>query len=295
MDQYLGRFGMSAMAFVPMRGEEGTVGVLGMGRGPGRPAYTTEEVEAAQRIADAAAELDGEPGALLTLLLIDGAIGSGAQAERRFAHLVERLPAIVYEAEPGAEGLWLYVSGFVETLLGYTPEEWRADPALWARSLHDDDRDAVLAAEERLTAGERIAIEYRMHASGDEADAVAGELVGTLRGQSFTAGGETVRVTASAGLAALDRDGAGLGSFSSLRALPIDYLKIDGEFVRGIARSPVDREIVKAIVALARAAGRRTIAEFVADQETLDLLTEIGVDLAQGFHIGRPRPLEELL
>jgi EAL domain-containing protein (putative c-di-GMP-specific phosphodiesterase class I) len=65
--------------------------------------------------------------------------------------------------------------------------------------------------------------------------------------------------------------------------------------VRGLARSPVDREIVKAIVALARAAGRRTIAEFVADQETLDLLTEIGVDLAQGFHIGRPRPLEELL
>ena len=94
---------------------------------------------------------------------------------------------------------------------------------------------------------------------------------------------------------ALDDFGAGLGSFSSLRALPIDYVKIDGEFVRGLARSPVDREIVKAIVALARAAGRRTIAEFVADQETLDLLTEIGVDLAQGFHIGRPRPLEELL
>ena len=626
MDRYLGRFGMSAIAFVPMRGESGTVGVIGMGRGPGRPAYTSEEVEAAQRIADAAADLDGEPGALLTLLLIDGAIGSGAQAERRFAHLVERLPAIVYEAEPGAEGLWLYVSGFVETLLGYTPEEWRADPALWARSLHDDDRDAVLAAEDRLTAGERIAIEYRMHArdgslvwvrdesarvldeqgrllvegiltditqrkasedrlqhladhdgltdllnrrrfieeleleiaatrrgmrssaaivldidgfkvvndslghqagdeliravartlagrlrgsdaiarlggdefacllrgtSGEEADAVAAELVGTLREQSFTAGGETVardgqrrhrrardgrrrhrrdgargrrhgdvrgqargprprralhrgvcattssaaargwrgcttrssttasscsrsrcsrcgsrevalhelllrvrdehgelagpdafmgvaerfelteaidrwvlrrvfalqrehgaadlclavnlsarsigpgvvelleRELAAGGIdprmliveiketaaiadislarsfsealarlgfqVALDDFGAGLGSFSSLRALPIDYLKIDGEFVRGLARSPVDREIVKAIVALARAAGRRTIAEFVADQETLDLLTEIGVDLAQGFHIGRPRPLEELL
>ena len=94
---------------------------------------------------------------------------------------------------------------------------------------------------------------------------------------------------------ALDDFGAGLGSFSSLRALPIDYLKIDGEFVRGLTRSPVDREIVKAIVALARAADRRTIAEFVSDQETLELLSEFGVDLAQGFHIGRPRPLEELL
>ena len=87
---------------------------------------------------------------------------------------------------------------------------------------------------------------------------------------------------------------AGLGSFSSLRALPVDYLKIDGQFVGGLAGNPVDREIVKAIVALARAAGRRTVAEFVSDQDTLELLTALGVDLAQGFHVGRPRPLEEL-
>jgi diguanylate cyclase (GGDEF)-like protein len=93
---------------------------------------------------------------------------------------------------------------------------------------------------------------------------------------------------------ALDDFGAGLGSFSLLRALSIDYLKIDGEFVGGVAGNPVDREIVKAIVALARAAGRRTIAELVPDQETLELLRELGVDLAQGFHVGRPRPLEEL-
>jgi EAL domain-containing protein (putative c-di-GMP-specific phosphodiesterase class I) len=93
---------------------------------------------------------------------------------------------------------------------------------------------------------------------------------------------------------ALDDFGAGLGSFSSLRQLPIDYLKIDGEFVGGVARSTVDREIVRAIVLLARAVGRRTIAELVPDQETLELLGELGVDLAQGFHIGRPRPVEEL-
>jgi EAL domain-containing protein (putative c-di-GMP-specific phosphodiesterase class I) len=92
----------------------------------------------------------------------------------------------------------------------------------------------------------------------------------------------------------LDDFGAGLGSFSSLRALPVDYVKIDGQFVGGLAGNPVDREIVKAIVALARAAGRRAVAEFVSDQDTLELLTALGVDLAQGFHIGRPRPLEEL-
>jgi len=545
-------------------------------------------------------------------------------AERRFATLVERLPAIVYEAEPGPEGAWLYVSGFVETLLGYTPEEWRSDPTLWLRCVHEDDRDVALAADERLNAGERIAVEYRMHArdgsvvwvrdesarvldeqgrllvegllsditerkasedrlqhladhdgltdllnrrrfveeleleiaatqrgmrtstvlvldvdgfkfvndslghqagdeliravartlaerlrgsdaiarqggdefacllrgsSAEEAETVAAELLATLRARQFQVGDETVRVTASAGVAALEgaetptaagvlaaadmamyeakhagrdravrftadlrtqlergrswvarlnealegdgfellaqpvmalrsreialhelllrvRDehgelcgpeafmpvaerfdlieaidrwvlrralaiqreggealslsvnlsgrsigpgvvellerelmaggvdpgrlivevtetaaiadihraytfaealgrlgfqvalddfGAGLGAFSSLRQLPIDYLKIDGEFVGGLARNPVDREIVKAIVLLARSVGRHTIAEFVPDAETLELLAELGVDLAQGFHIGHPRPVGDLL
>jgi diguanylate cyclase (GGDEF)-like protein/PAS domain S-box-containing protein len=623
MDGYLTRFGMSAMAFVAMRGEHGSAGVIGMGRGPGRPSYTRDEIEAVQRIADAVADdTEGRPGSLLPVLLIDGALGAGGPAERRFTTLVERLPAVVYEAEPGTEGLWLYVSGFIETMLGYTPEEWMADPTLWARSVHEEDRGPVYAAEERLTAGERISIEYRMHArdgsivwvrdesarvldeqgrilieglltdvterkaaedrlqhladhdaltdllnrrrfleeleleiaatkrgmrssavivldvdglkfvndslghqAGDElirtvartlagrlrasdaiarlggdefavllrgsgaevADAVAAELIGTLRELALEAGEKTIRVTASGGIAALDdpttaesvlaaadmamyeakrsgrdrvvrftdrlrgelergrswvarlRDaleqdrfvllaqpvlalrsgevelhelllrvpgddgelcgpeafmavaerfdlveaidrwvlrralaiqrtpagaglclavnvsarsigpaviellereiaaaggqppdlileitetaaiadlkqarefaealqrlglrmalddfGAGLGSFSSLRALPVDYLKIDGQFVAGLVGNPVDREIVKAIVALARAAGRRTVAEFVSDQDTLELLAELGVDLAQGFHVGRPRPLEEL-
>jgi diguanylate cyclase (GGDEF)-like protein len=92
----------------------------------------------------------------------------------------------------------------------------------------------------------------------------------------------------------LDDFGADLGSFSSLRTLPVDYLKIDRRFVSGLPGNAVDREIVKAIVALARAAGRRTVAEFVSDRDTLELLAELGVDLAQGFHVGRPRPLEEL-
>src|SRR4051794_32640408 len=93
-----------------------------------------------------------------------GLPGGTVSAERRFATLVERLPAIVYEAEPGPNGAWLYVSGFVETLLGYTPEEWQSDPTLWLRCVHEDDRDAALAADDRLNAGERIAVEYRMHA-----------------------------------------------------------------------------------------------------------------------------------
>ena len=599
----------------------GVSGVIGMGRGPGRPSYTPEELEAAQLIADGAAE-EGGPGLLTLLLRRDDLERELHDAERRFRTLVERLPAIVYEAEPGADGQWLYVSGFVENLLGFTPEEWRADPHVWARNLHDDDREAVLAAEERLSAGERIAIEYRMHArdgsvvwvrdesahvvgddgrhlieglltditdrkagdarlqhladhdaltgllnrrrfleelelelaaarrgmrssaalvidvdgfkfvndslghqAGDElirsvartlaerlrgsdaiarlggdefacllrgasaaeADAVATELLTTLREQRFTTGGETVRVTASAGIAPLDagerptaeellsaadlamyeakragrdravrftpdlrrelergrswvarlhaaledsgfellaqpvldlrsrsvtmhelllrlrdengrlagpdafmgvaerfdlaeaidrwvlreavrllgdhdglrlavnlsarsigdgaiallreeiersgidparltievdesaaiadleraRDfalavralgcaialddfGAGLGSFSSLKRLPVDYVKIDGEFVGGVAGNPVDREMIRAIVLLARAVGRQTVAELVPDADTLEMLAADGVDFAQGFHIGHPRPVSEL-
>ena len=93
---------------------------------------------------------------------------------------------------------------------------------------------------------------------------------------------------------ALDDFGAGLGSFSSLKRLPVDYIKIDGEFVRGVAGNPVDREMIRAIVLLARAVGRRTVAELVPDAGTLELLREDGVDFAQGFHLGHPRPVSEL-
>jgi EAL domain-containing protein (putative c-di-GMP-specific phosphodiesterase class I) len=93
---------------------------------------------------------------------------------------------------------------------------------------------------------------------------------------------------------ALDDFGAGLGSFSSLKRLPVDYLKIDGEFVRGLAANPIDREVIRAIVLLARAVGRSTVAELVPDADTLEMLAADGVGLAQGFHIGHPRPVSEL-
>jgi EAL domain-containing protein (putative c-di-GMP-specific phosphodiesterase class I) len=93
---------------------------------------------------------------------------------------------------------------------------------------------------------------------------------------------------------ALDDFGAGLGTFSSLKRLPVDYLKIDGEFVRGLAANPIDREVIRAIVLLARAVGRSTVAELVPDADTLEMLAADGVGLAQGFHIGHPRPVSEL-
>ena len=94
---------------------------------------------------------------------------------------------------------------------------------------------------------------------------------------------------------ALDDFGAGFGSFYYLKNFSFDYLKIDGDFIRGLATSPMDQLVVKAIVSIARGMGKKTVAEFVADEETACLLRKIGVDYAQGYHIGRPRPISEVL
>jgi EAL domain-containing protein (putative c-di-GMP-specific phosphodiesterase class I) len=90
---------------------------------------------------------------------------------------------------------------------------------------------------------------------------------------------------------ALDDFGVGFGSFYYAKRLPFSFLKIDGDFIRGLTGSREDRLVVRAIVDVARGMGRRTIAEFVQDAPTLELLRELGVDYAQGYHVGRPRPL----
>jgi len=89
----------------------------------------------------------------------------------------------------------------------------------------------------------------------------------------------------------LDDFGTGYASFSYLRALPVDYLKIDGTFVKEILENPADQLFVKAIVDVARGINVKTIAECVEDKKTLEMLTAFGVDFAQGFYIGRPAPL----
>jgi diguanylate cyclase (GGDEF)-like protein len=92
---------------------------------------------------------------------------------------------------------------------------------------------------------------------------------------------------------ALDDFGAGFGSFDYLKDLPVDYLKIDGEFVRGLTKSRIDQRMVKAMVEIARGHDLRTIAECVETEESLALLQDYGVDFAQGYHLGPPRPAAE--
>ncbi|MGD0810545.1 MAG: EAL domain-containing protein [Acidimicrobiales bacterium] len=90
---------------------------------------------------------------------------------------------------------------------------------------------------------------------------------------------------------ALDDFGTGFGTFTHVKKLPIKYLKIDIEFVRDLVTSTANEHVVKAIVNLAQGFGCKTIAEGVEDEETLSLLRGLGVDYAQGYHLGRPAPI----
>jgi len=93
---------------------------------------------------------------------------------------------------------------------------------------------------------------------------------------------------------ALDDFGSGLSSFAYLKKLPVDYLKIDGAFVKNIVNDKFDLAMVKAIADVGRTMGKKTIAEFVEDDDALAILQELGVDYAQGYGISKPKPLTEM-
>jgi diguanylate cyclase (GGDEF)-like protein/PAS domain S-box-containing protein len=93
---------------------------------------------------------------------------------------------------------------------------------------------------------------------------------------------------------ALDDFGSGLSSFAYLKNLPVDILKIDGIFVKDIARDSVDYAMVKSINEIGHVMGKQTVAEFVEDKEILNKLKEIGVDYAQGYYFSKPHPLDDI-
>ena len=103
------------------------------------------------------------------------------------------------------------------------------------------------------------------------------------------------RVRSHGAKVALDDFGAGYTSFSYLKDLPADILKIDGSFIVNMNRHPANVAIVEAIVSLAQNLGMKTIAEWAEDFETVETLAEIGVDFVQGYALSRPVAAEQIL
>jgi EAL domain-containing protein (putative c-di-GMP-specific phosphodiesterase class I) len=93
---------------------------------------------------------------------------------------------------------------------------------------------------------------------------------------------------------ALDDFGSGLSSFANLKTLPMDYLKIDGSFIRNLAVDTVNQAVVAAMIDLSRSLNFRVVAEQVEDQSSLDTVKRMGIDFVQGFIVGRPQRLSIL-
>jgi diguanylate cyclase (GGDEF)-like protein/PAS domain S-box-containing protein len=94
---------------------------------------------------------------------------------------------------------------------------------------------------------------------------------------------------------ALDDFGSGFASFYYLKHLDFDFLKIDGEFIRKLSSTPTDQLVVRAVVDIARGLDTKTVAEFVGDEVTVELLRSLGIDYGQGYHLGRPGPVSRVL
>jgi len=135
-------------------------------------------------------------------------------------------------------------------------------------------------------------IEHELRSRGADGRGLCFEVTETAAVVNIDRARHFARLVAEMGCEfALDDFGAGFASFYYLKHLAFDLLKIDGEFVTDLTTSRTNQLVVKAVVDIARGLGKRTIAEFVEDAQTLEMLRGMGVDFAQGFHVAKPAPL----
>ncbi len=127
------------------------------------------------------------------------------------------------------------------------------------------------------------------------AEKICFEITETAAVKNFAIAGSFITAIRDLGCKfALDDFGTGMSSFAYLKKLPVDYLKIDGMFIKDILNDPMDLAMVRSINDIGHVAGLKTIAEFVENKEIEDKLREIGVDYVQGYGISRPMPIEEM-
>ena len=139
-------------------------------------------------------------------------------------------------------------------------------------------------------------ITSQLRESGIDASKVCFEVTETVAISNLNAAITFITILKQIGCRfALDDFGSGLSSFGYLKNLPVNYLKIDGMFVKDIADDPIDHAMVKSINEIGHVMGMQTVAEFVENDIIRDKLVEIGVDYGQGYGLGKPMPFDDLL
>jgi diguanylate cyclase (GGDEF)-like protein/PAS domain S-box-containing protein len=128
------------------------------------------------------------------------------------------------------------------------------------------------------------------HSSGLDASKICFEITETAAIASFSQANRFIRALKELGCKfSLDDFGTGMSSFGYLKHFPVDYLKIDGSFVKEILRDPIDREMVRSINEIGHLTGKKTIAEFAENDEIIEMLRNLGVDYAQGYGVSMPQ------
>jgi diguanylate cyclase (GGDEF)-like protein/PAS domain S-box-containing protein len=130
----------------------------------------------------------------------------------------------------------------------------------------------------------------QFHRSGIDATKICFEITETAAVASFSQANRFIQALKELGCKfALDDFGTGLSSFGYLKHFPVDFLKIDGSFVKEILHDPIDREMVRSINEIGHLTGKQTIAEFAENQEIIQMLRGLGVDYAQGYGVSQPQ------
>jgi EAL domain-containing protein (putative c-di-GMP-specific phosphodiesterase class I) len=135
----------------------------------------------------------------------------------------------------------------------------------------------------------------QFHRSGIDASKICFEITETAAIHSFSQANRFIQALKELGCRfALDDFGTGLSSFGYLKHFPVDFLKIDGSFVKEILHDPIDREMVRSINEIGHLTGKQTIAEFAENTEIINMLKNLGVDYAQGYGISAPQRIMRL-
>ncbi|HWJ05367.1 MAG TPA: EAL domain-containing protein [Steroidobacteraceae bacterium] len=181
---------------------------------------------------------------------------------------------------------------------GITPQidRWVVTNALRWLVSEADERERLAMCSINLS-GQSITDEKflpfvieRLKASGIDGSKICFEITETSAINSYSQANRFIQALKELGCRfALDDFGTGLSSFGYLKHFPVDYLKIDGSFVKEILRDPIDREMVRSINEIGHLTGKQTIAEFAENDEIINMLRSLGVDYAQGYGIAAPQ------